>query len=87
MKRVVVAILCGAVVAALTSCETPRKGMRADDPYLYTRGPWCLSKGGILDDIPQFLWQMTESMFDFGTQPVDPPSAYENAAAAGNASI
>ena len=77
MKRYVLLVAGLIVLAMCVSCTTAKKGYRADDPYLYKRGPWNLSKGGIVDDIPQFLWQMTESMLDFGKQPIDPPSPYE----------
>jgi hypothetical protein len=66
------------LVCVLASCGT-RRGYRADDPYLYRRGKWNFAKGGLFDDIPQFTLQMLESMFDYGVQPVDPPSEYETA--------
>jgi hypothetical protein len=65
------------IVCICASCVTQRRALRPDDPYLYKRGPWNVSKGGIVDDIPQFLWQMLESLLDFGPQPIDPPSIYE----------
>ncbi|MDD5558009.1 MAG: hypothetical protein PHN82_12295 [bacterium] len=77
MKATVALCVGALLVCMLVSCGTQRRALRADDPYLYKRGPWNVSKGGILDDIPQFLWQMIESMFDFGAQPIDPPSIYE----------
>lgn len=77
VKTFMVLLLGLLLLTSLPSCGQSKKGLRADDPYLYRRGEWNLSKGGILDDIPQFLWQMCESMFDFGKQPVDPPSSYE----------
>lgn len=76
VKRSVAVVTGLLFVCAFTSCGT-RRSYRDDDPYLYKRGHWNFSKGGIVDDVPQFLIQMCESMFDYGTQPVDPPSEYE----------
>lgn len=76
MKRIAAILLGVLLVCVLASCGT-RKGYRDDDPYLYKRGTWNYSKGGLVDDIPQFTLQMLESMFDYGSQPVDPPSEYE----------
>lgn len=82
MRTIALLAVSALIVCTLASCGTQRKGLRADDPYLYKRGPWNVSKGGLVDDIPQFLWQMLESMFDFGAQPIDPPSIYDTGALA-----
>lgn len=76
MKKLIIVAIVLVFVSALTSCQT-HKGFRKDDPYLYKRGVWNFSKGGLVDDIPQFLWQILESMFDYGSQPIDAPSMYE----------
>ena len=78
MKPTAAVVVGMLLVCLLASCGT-RRGYRADDPYLYRRGKWNFAKGGIFDDIPQFSLQMLESMFDYGVQPVDPPSEYETA--------
>jgi hypothetical protein len=80
VKRIAAMMMGLLLVCVLASCGT-RKGYRDDDPYEYKRGHWNLSKGGLFDDLPQFTLQMLESMFDYGAQPVDPPSEYETTTA------
>ena len=78
MVKKTAAVVTGLLLmCTLASCGT-RRGYRDDDPYLYRRGHWNFAKGGLLDDIPQFTLQMLESMFDYGVQPIDPPSEYES---------
>ena len=77
VKRTIGFFLLIFVSLCLGSCVRTRPGVRKDDPYLYSRGPWNFNKGGLFDDIPQFTMQMFESMLDYGVQPVDPPSMYE----------
>ena len=75
-KRVVISfVLLLLAVVFCNSCRT-RPARKSYDPYLYKRGHWNMSKGGILDDIPQYLIQMMQSMFDYGYQPVDAPSEF-----------
>jgi len=80
VKRIAAIVLGVLLVCVLSSCGT-RRGYRDDDPYVYKRGNWNFSKGGLFDDLPQFTLQMLESMFDYGVQPVDPPSEYETTTA------
>jgi hypothetical protein len=80
VKRIAAMVVGLLLVFVLASCGT-RRGYRDDDPYVYKRGHWNFSKGGLFDDIPQFTLQMLESMFDYGAQPVDPPSEYETTTA------
>ncbi|MEI6632455.1 MAG: hypothetical protein WCP22_01415 [Chlamydiota bacterium] len=83
MRRIAAMMVGLLLVCVLASCGT-RRGYRDDDPYVYKRGNWNFSKGGLFDDIPQFTQQTLQSMFDYGPQPVDPPSEYETITAAGD---
>jgi len=85
VKRIAAVMGGMLLVCVLASCGT-RPGYRDDDPYVYKRGKWNFSEGGLFDDIPQFTLQMLESMFDYGSQPMDPPSEYETTTAVDSAS-
>ena len=77
MKKLTILMLSLLLLVMLTSCgSATRRSRKPYDAYLYKRGAWSTSKGGLFDDVPQFFWQMLESMFDYGAQPVDPPSEY-----------